>query len=377
MADTNHKIRILIIAGQLVVGGAERQLYLWLSNIDRAKYEPLVITLHPGDYWEKPIEALGISILRVPQRKNRIFRLFQILKIAQEFKPDLIQGWHKFAGIYAVLAGKWLGVKTLVGIRNTFETFHEKAPDSRFLLMFTDAILTNSRQTAEKITHIINNEKPGLFCVQNAVEDVFTDRSAARSELALTYGLPTDSTWLVSIGRMYPLKNFDSLIRYMASLVQFETKIHLILVGDGPLKKEYEELTCKLGLNHHVTFLGEVPQVDKLLRAFDIFCFASTDEGLPNVVMEAAAAGLPIVTWRLPFYEELLESADMAFLVDPGDEKAFTEALLRLIRDPGLRTSMGERARQHMLESFSVERYTRSMTQVYERILNSEHGDKA
>lgn len=377
MIDINHKVRILIIAGQLVVGGAERQLYLWLSNIDRGKYEPMVITLHPGDYWEKPIEALGITIRRVPQSRNRLSRIIRIMRIARELKPDLIHGWHKFAGIYAALTGKLLGVKTLVGIRNTFESFHENELDSRLLLKFIDAILTNSRQTASKLANIIKNDKPRLFCVQNAVEDDFSDRSTARKNLAQQYRLPLDAIWLVSMGRMYPLKRFDTLISITNDLRDSVNNFHLVLIGDGPQKSVLKAQVHELGLKDYVTFLGEVPLAYQWLKAFDIFCFTSVDEGLPNVIMEAAAAGLPIVTWQLPFYEELLVSNEMALLVEPNNEQAFAQAVLELILNPDLRTKMGNRAREHLLDNFSVERFTQSMTQVYEQLLIPERDGKA
>ena len=80
----SSKYNLAIIAGQLVVGGAERQLYLWLSHIDRAKFSPIVLTLHPGygDYWEDPIESLGIPLIRIPRRRNRVLRAFNIVNVS-------------------------------------------------------------------------------------------------------------------------------------------------------------------------------------------------------------------------------------------------------------------------------------------------------
>ncbi|MDD4042907.1 MAG: glycosyltransferase, partial [Anaerolineaceae bacterium] len=95
----DEKRKVAIIAGQLVVGGAERQLYLWLAHMDRDKFDPLVITLHPNhnDYWEKPIEDLGIPLFRVAQRPAKMGRLVEIIKILRSFDPDIIHGWHFFS----------------------------------------------------------------------------------------------------------------------------------------------------------------------------------------------------------------------------------------------------------------------------------------
>ena len=99
------------MAGQLVVGGAERQLYLWLSHLDRTRFRPVVVTLHPeyGDYWEGPIESLDIPVLRVPRRRNRLWRLAQVVRLLHPFRPSLVHGWHLFASPYAGAAAGCCG----------------------------------------------------------------------------------------------------------------------------------------------------------------------------------------------------------------------------------------------------------------------------
>src|SRR6202022_4182355 len=83
------RYRVAIIAGQLVVGGAERQLYLWLSHLDRSRFEPVVVTLHPdcSDYWEGAIESLGIPLLRVARRRNPLARLLEITRKVRPYRP--------------------------------------------------------------------------------------------------------------------------------------------------------------------------------------------------------------------------------------------------------------------------------------------------
>ena len=89
---------IVIITGQLVVGGAERQLYLWLKHLDRQRFNPSVITLHPdcGDYWEKPNDHLSIPLYRIVRRRNGLCRSRQILSILHYVKADLIHGRNFF-----------------------------------------------------------------------------------------------------------------------------------------------------------------------------------------------------------------------------------------------------------------------------------------
>lgn len=98
------------------MGGAEKQLYLWLANLDRESFNPIVLTLHPGygDYWEKPVEDLGIPLFRINHRKNRFSRLREIRRTLQPFQPQLVHGWHLFSGAYASLVAPRFKAKSLV-----------------------------------------------------------------------------------------------------------------------------------------------------------------------------------------------------------------------------------------------------------------------
>ena len=370
------KTKIAIIAGQLVVGGAERQLHLWLSNLDRTKFDPLVLTLHPGhgDYWEKPIEALGIPLIRIPQRVNPFRRLIEIVNALHAYQPRLIHGWHLFSSVYAGLAARILGVKSIAGVRNAYQSFNHNALESRLTLWISDTIIANSKTTADFIKGKVNSRWQSVYAVQNAVEENFIDRNEIRNMLSGKYKIQDDLIWIGSIGRLDPLKRFDLLLQVLSKLRDTGEQFHFILIGDGPERGKLERLIIDLGLSSYVTFTGEIPQAGRWLKAMDIFAFTSVDEGMPNVIMEAATAELPIVTWKLPFYEELLENEKNALLVDAEDTMAFTKAIIKLIEFPGLRNKIGQAAKKHMLTSFSLDHYIQNMTSVYESVLKTSFG---
>lgn len=365
-------LNIAIIAGQLVVGGAEQQLYYWLANLDRTRFNPLVITLHPNhnDYWEQPIEALGIPLHHIPQSSNRLWRLWQIIKILKPHRPVLIHGWHLFASVYAGLAANFLRTKSIGGVRNTFQTFKSHSLEAKLTLYTVDGLVANSKSTARSLESKVKPGRVKVFAVQNAIQEEFIPRQQIRIQLEKDYKLPTDAVWIGSMGRLDPLKYFDWLIRLTYSLRGKCMPFHLILIGDGLERANLQELIELLDLSDLVTLTGEVPHASKWLQALDIFAFTSVDEGMPNVIMEAAAAGLPIVTWQLPFYEELLENHKTALLVKAGDMQAFEDALLSLINSPEQRQNLGQAARQQMLSNFSLATFVENMTAVYESILS-------
>ena len=101
------------------------------------------------------------------------------------------------------------------------------------------------------------------------------------------------------------------------------------------------------------------------LKSLDIFCFTSHDEGLPNVILEASAAGLPIVAWRYPFIEELIKHMETGLLFTPGDIDSMKNGLIHLMKEPELRSKLGKSAQDHVNEHFSLESYTHELTWVY------------
>ena len=366
----DEKRKVAIIAGQLVVGGAERQLYLWLAHMDRDKFDPLVITLHPNhnDYWEKPIEDLGIPLFRVAQRPAKMGRLVEIIKILRSFDPDIIHGWHFFSSVYAGLAARILRVPCLGGIRSQYSP-HEKGLDNCLVKTNCDAVVANSQAAAYAYQRALKKKHQEIYTVPNAVLDDPSNRDSLRKELAEAHNLPMDALWVCSVGRMDPLKRFDLLLEMADRLRNEKHKFHIVLIGDGPEKAHLEALASSLNINRLISFLGEIPYAGRWLKAMDIFCFPSLSEGLPNAVMEAAAAGLPIVAWKLPFCQELLPDAAQALLVEPGNLEVMSSALSQLLNSAQLRAQYGSAARLHILENFDLARYIQNMTAVYELVL--------
>lgn len=370
------KIRIAIIAGQLVVGGAERQLYLWLSNLDRSRFSPVVLTLHPGhgDYWEKPIENLDIPLFRISPQKNRIKRLFDIINILKQSNPQIIHGWHLFTSPYAGLSAILLGAIGLGSLRDSIRKFYQHFLSALFTLIVTDGIIVNSKSAAIELQKVRLRTRQRCFIIQNALVN-HTARYRSRNDLISCIHLNETKTIVGSIGRLDQKKRFDLLLKTMA-LLKTEHPYHLIIIGDGPERENLEKLTGRLGIIDRVTFMGEIANAEAWLKAFDIFAYTSLDEGMPNVIMEAAAAELPIITWQLPFYEELLTNEVSGLLVEPKNIEKMKECIIRLATSEELRLRLGKAARGNMLENFSLERYIHNMTNAYETVLTTSNKNR-
>jgi glycosyltransferase involved in cell wall biosynthesis len=227
-------VSIAIIAGQLVVGGAEKQLYLWLACLDRTRFAPVVVTLHPGfnDYWESRIEALSIPVFGIFRRRNRLARLLEILRVLRPYQPKLIHGWHLFASLYAGLAAKLMGVKSVGSLRGSFQSFRNGHLESILSLALVDSILVNSDSAGEQLKKIRKRKSQDIHVVVNAVENPVNNRLELRESLSLRFDIPAEKIWIGSVGRLEATKRFDLLMEVMAMLQNDVKDFQFLLIWD-------------------------------------------------------------------------------------------------------------------------------------------------
>jgi glycosyltransferase involved in cell wall biosynthesis len=233
----------------------------------------------------------------------------------------------------------------------------------------TDAILVNSASAASQLAAARRHRPRRIYTVPNAVEDRMEERARARTRLAGRWALDPTRVWIGSTGRFERSKRFDMLLDAVAVLARRQANVHLVLIGYGDGLDALRTRAETLGISDRVTFTGEDADARFWMSALDIFCFLSLDEGQPNAVMEAAAAGVPIVGWRTPFLEELSDGGKSAVLVPARDLSALNEALETLVREPGTRERLGRGGRSYILANFSVRRLVQGITSTYEELL--------
>ncbi len=175
--------------------------------------------LHPGynDFWEKPIEALGIPLYRIDRSTNRLSRFREILSILKYFNPHLIHGWNLFSGVYAAAAAKLLRARSLCGVRNTYATFARHKLLAVLALWLSDGFVVNSNSAAAVLRARLGAETK-LYTSFPTRLTPSRETGRTRIELADRYDLPEQALWAISIGRMEASKSFDLLLDLTAAL---------------------------------------------------------------------------------------------------------------------------------------------------------------
>ncbi|MBI3920265.1 MAG: glycosyltransferase family 4 protein [Armatimonadetes bacterium] len=253
------------------------------------------------------------------------------------------------------IGGDWAWERVVADgrIRDGMEEFQLKRYTSRVVLLKAlrswvtrraDRVITNS----DYLRGIVLGwgvPPDRLDVVQGALDEL---AQASRVDLP-----PFAGHTVVTVGRLIPLKRVDSLMRVVAGIAE----LRLLVVGDGPQRDELEDLATSLEIGDRVLFVGRVPQpmVSAYLCASDLFVLNSTGEGLPNAVIEAMQAGIPVIATQTPGTAELIQHGITGLLVPPGNEEALRASLEVLLGDPDKRSRLAEAARQRLEQSFQWE----------------------
>lgn len=235
----------------------------------------------------------------------------------------------------------------------------------RYKANSADAIACISEFCKNKMSALANAESASRMQVVHCGIDL--DRFPF---IERTHG--TEPLRVLCVGRLVAVKAQNVLIDAVAKLVHEGVDIELILVGDGPMRGELEAQVQALAIMHNVTFTGNVGQdgIRDIYRNVDIFALPSYSEGLPVVLMEAMASGLPVVTTAIAGIPEMVRHGESGLIVQPGDIESLSSAIRTLALDPSLRLAYGANGRKVIEQSFDVDQTSKQLLGLVTNIID-------
>jgi glycosyltransferase involved in cell wall biosynthesis len=342
--------RVLFVAGQLRVGGAEQQLLLLLRQLASAPGAPVdpVVAVwdSSGDqHLEAPIRELGIPVVPVAGSTS-LQRLRGLCAVARQLRPDYVHCNLFFVNFPSWVAARSCGARGSMGcIQSNYwgEITDGGTVRGRLNAWRPGTQIANSESAARSARADRSPLRPKrVWVVQNAVDvDAFAPRER-----------PAGATVrLLGIGRLVSEKRWPWVVEALAGLDRSTTPPwHLDICGEGPERPVIEAAIARCGLADRVTLLGHRSDVAEQLATSDVLVLGSHIEGTPNVVAEALSAGVPVLSTDVGDVDQLVGHGSEGFLTAPDDPSAFAKHLLELLADPPLRRSMGERGRRRMLD---------------------------
>ena len=279
-------IRVLEIIPALVRGGAEKQLTLLATGLDRAQFDVHVAVLTQDGPHHETLRRHGVPVKLIDKRwKFDPAAYHRLRRFLRELRPDVVHTWIFAANCYGRQAAFAAGVRHVVaGERcvDRWKVWHELAID-RYLARRTERIAVNSSGVREfYLQHGLPAEK--FTVIPNGIEP-FEPRSVRTREQLLTeLHLPPTARLLGAVGRLWPQKRYKDLIWAAELLRVARGDTHLLIVGDGPQRRLLERYCQQIQVQDHVHFLGDRNDVDALLPHFDCFWLGSGYEGQSNAL---------------------------------------------------------------------------------------------
>ena len=209
-----------------------------------------------------------------------------------------------------------------------------------------------------------------LRCVHSAVDAEPFQRPCERDRFQATFGLPPDAITLGVIAQLIPRKGHRYLLQVLPELLAEYPRLHVLLFGQGPLRHTLEQDVARRGLAPHVHFTGFRTDLAEVLPCLDLVVHPADKEGLGVALLQAAAAGVPIVASRAGGIPEIVRQGENGLLVPAGDTAALRTALRTLLADPVLRHRMGQRGRAIVARDFSVDTMVDGNLTVYRELLD-------
>jgi glycosyltransferase involved in cell wall biosynthesis len=244
-------------------------------------------------------------------------------------------------------------------------------PAERLAAHWTDGLIVMNSEDYERAQRM--GFKPGknLFFVHGVGVDLeqFSPAPKSRTSVREELGLSDQDIVVMCVAEFTSTKNHAFLLAAWSKVAREEPCAHLLLIGDGQLKQSMER-RIRVENIPNVHFLGFRGDVPRLLQSADIFVLPSRREGLPRSIMEAMAAGKPVVATDVRGNRDLVGNGVTGILVKLGDVVGLAQAILQLIHDPELRLRMGEAGREKM-QAYSLDHVIKEMSEIYARYLSS------
>ncbi len=315
--------------------------------------------------------AVGLSFRHPAAYVTNTRALARALKNAG---ADILHCSDVMAGIYAAPAGRMAGIQVLCHVRNRRDalTIPERLPlraVDKFIFVSNDTWRRSSLKVAGDCGQVLYDG------VEIPPPATASDKERVRKEL----GFPLDPPIAGMVARVSSQKDFFTLGRAMARVLRAIPETRFVVVGDNSQiaahQQHYQSVRAellRLGVLDAFIFTGFRADVARVMTSFDVFVLSTHFEGLPLVVLEAMAAGLPTIATAVDGIPEVLQTPDVGLLFSQGDDAQLAEHLIRLVSDNAARERLGNAGREFVRQNFSVDSFATNLIRLYDDALGSE-----
>jgi len=372
-AVKEEKINILFVCTTLVMGGCEKQLYNIILRMNRRRFNPIICCLKDEGVLGRDLRKKGIKAYsNLLRSKYDIRVLFHLVSLIKREKIHAIftvgEGDKMFWGR---LAGKFSGVPVIVSSVHSTLADGEKGSTIGFLnkliMPISDKIVAVSEDQKEFLVKHEGLREEKITVIPNGVDLSRFHGSNQTLSTREELGIPLSHFVVGIIAMLRPEKAHSVFIHAASRILRHTSEVTFLVVGEGDLRAELEELVRRLGVSDNVRFLGERQDVEEILASLDAVVLCSyTIESFPNSILEAMAAGKPVVVTDLGGLREIVVDGETGFVVKPRDVEGLADKVLWLINNPEKSRSLGEAGMERVGKLFPLEKAIRAREKLIE-----------
>ena len=333
-------LRVALVAGTLGRGGAEKQLVYIARALRASGVDARVYSLTRGEAYEGHLQRWGVPTRFIGQPGNPGLRVLSLVRALASFRPHVVQAGHFYANLYAGFGARAFGALSIGAIRN--DGLFELQANGRWgwwLLRCTSAVVANSEEGRANAIKL-GCAPHRLFLLPNVIDLSDGVWTAPRSIGGA--GQP-GGTVVGLVARLAPAKRVDRFLVALAKARGRFPGLRGVIFGEGPERGRLESLAAELGLlPHGVEFRGLEADIPGALHTVDMLALTSDQEGFPNVILEAMAARLPVVTTPAGDAGRVVVHGSTGYVVGFDERERFAQHLVELAATPELRRTLGQ-----------------------------------
>lgn len=379
-----NPIRIVFIISRLSVGSPAMHAALLTERFGSPGYESILMCgeqeINGGDmayfaeaHHVKPVYVHGMAGSLNPF--SNILVIWRLYRLLRQIKPDVVHTHMAKAGFVGRVAAWLAGVPVIV------HTFHGVAfsdqhnPIMTRLFILLERITASMSDTIITLTQSLRHELAETYGVARQARmtilplgldlDGFARVTRKQGDFRKQWKIPADVPLIGIVGRLAPIKNHDLFLRAAALVKAQIPDAHFVIVGDGETRADVEMLVNALKLRDAVTFTGWQRDLISLYSDLDVLVNSSISEGTPTPIIEALAAGCPVVATAVGGVPDMLDHGQLGMLALPGNPDSLADTILLALRNP----PDGARACEIILNRYSIDRLVRDLDSLYHGLL--------
>lgn len=385
-----RKVKVAHVITRLDRGGAPDVVLSIVSGLNPERYQTKLIsglTHEPPTDLESRLKVGSVQLVFIRSLRrnvNPILDICALVKLYHLFKRerfDLVHTHTAKAGALGRIAARLARVPIVIHAPHGHDFYGYFGPVRSRLIVWIERLLGPLADKLIALSELDKKDHCRFGVTDEAkMEVVYSgidiesfsklviDRAKKREELEIPSGCPI----VGMIARLEPIKGPGYFIEAASIVIKEVPEARFLVVGDGSLRRTLERLAENLGLSQKLKFMGERQDIREILKVLDLLCLCSLNEGFGRILVEAQAAGKPVVATRVGGIPEVVGDGETGLLVPPSDAPGLAEAIIRILRNPEMAMEMGEAGRRRVSLKFDQKVMLQKIVQMYERLIGEK-----